>query len=596
MANPFVKKQTHNMAEPVIAGKIRQSQLIATFGIGSIVDFIDNTVIIAGLDDWNNDDALKIYNENLQRITGVDYFISPKHGEGDNIWHKSRDVPSYHFPETLYCPHCKELFNIKYTNNSRCQKCNTNLVSSRFVLVCENGHMEDFPYSWWVHVGQKCDKSTEPRILMYNIEGRSDIDSLLIECKDCGKKRFISPAFSENIFSGENGYHCSGNHPHLSKKHTITDTECRALLKTRLRSSSGIYFPVVQSALAIPPWSRIAMRIIEKNYEPISFMSQEQALCYIKEKIHPKYPKQISIEDLIAAYSILIKTKNSIKKITEADVRISEYTVFLKGNIEEEDEYSACEAAIPDSLTTYFDKIVIMDKLTEVIALRGFTRLKPWNGANDDRRLVPLSSKRINWLPAVKVHGEGVFFLFNQNRINRWKSTLDNRYEELKNTFSRTYFSNDKLSDEYIMLHTFSHLLIRQLANDCGYNATSIKERIYSTYYNTVNNNDVMFGVLVYLSSSDSDGSLGGLISIAKNTDLLEKIILEMLQKAMWCSADPFCINSKNQGFESLNYAACHDCMLLPETSCEYRNILLDRVSIVGIPGNRNIGFMGDLL
>jgi hypothetical protein len=101
-----------------------------------------------------------------------------------------------------------------------------------------------------------------------------------------------------------------------------------------------------------------------------------------------------------------------------------------------------------------------------------------------------------------------------------------------------------------------------------------------------------MNGVLVYLTSSDSDGSLGGLISIAQNKNLLEKIMRKMIQKALWCSADPFCLNSNGQGFESLNYAACHDCTLLPETSCEFRNVLLDRVSIVGTPEERSLGFM----
>ena len=143
------------------------------------------------------------------------------------------------------------------------------------------------------------------------------------------------------------------------------------------------------------------------------------------------------------------------------------------------------------------------------------------------------------------------------------------------------------------MLHTFAHLLIRQIADECGYSAASIKERIYSDFSDKEDGE--MSGVLIYLSSSDSDGSMGGLISVAEDTELLDKVLKKMLQEAMWCSADPVCALSKHQGYESLNYAACYACTLLPETSCEFSNILLDRVSIVGQVDNYKLGLMGDL-
>jgi len=74
----------------------------------------------------------------------------------------------------------------------------------------------------------------------------------------------------------------------------------------------------------------------------------------------------------------------------------------------------------------------------------------------------------------------------------------------------------------------------------------------------------------------------------------MQSILKNMLHKALWCSADPLCCTSTQQGFHSLNYAACHDCVLLPETSCEFRNVLLDRISIVGTPEKPDIGLMGN--
>ena len=76
----------------------------------------------------------------------------------------------------------------------------------------------------------------------------------------------------------------------------------------------------------------------------------------------------------------------------------------------------------------------------------------------------------------------------------------------------------------------------------------------------------------------------------------MSRTVSSMLQEASWCSSDPICSESKNQGYASLNYAACHACTLLPETSCEARNCLLDRVSIVGTYDDRSLGFFGELL
>ena len=150
----------------------------------------------------------------------------------------------------------------------------------------------------------------------------------------------------------------------------------------------------------------------------------------------------------------------------------------------------------------------------------------------------------------------------------------------------------ENFSARYVLLHTLSHLLIRQLSLECGYSGASIKERIYSTYPES----DVkMAGILLYTSSSDSDGSLGGLVRKGL-PESFEMIFRNMLQEASWCSSDPICIESHAQGYDSLNYAACHACSLLPETSCEMRNCLLDRAAVVGTIKDRERGFFGALL
>lgn len=140
-------------------------------------------------------------------------------------------------------------------------------------------------------------------------------------------------------------------------------------------------------------------------------------------------------------------------------------------------------------------------------------------------------------------------------------------------------------------MHTFSHLFIRELEYCCGYEATSLKEKIYASN----KENSKMSGFLVYTASSSSDGSLGGLVRQGRGKNFVN-IVISLLERAKWCSNDPICIETKEQGKYSMNYSGCYACALLPEISCENNNILLDRKAIVGSYEDRNFGYFGGLL
>ena len=143
------------------------------------------------------------------------------------------------------------------------------------------------------------------------------------------------------------------------------------------------------------------------------------------------------------------------------------------------------------------------------------------------------------------------------------------------------------LSSKYVLLHTISHLLIRQLSFEAGYSEASLRERIYC---NSPENLNKMQGILIYTAAGDADGTLGGLVRQAK-PERLPAILDSMLNISRWCANDPLCIESKGQGFESLNLSACYACALLPETSCEEFNKFLDRALVAGTPNIAEIGF-----
>lgn len=588
-------------------GEVRQTQLITTYGIGSIVDFVRDTVMIAGVDDWdtgkNADDieSRRIFNENLQALTGAKYFLQPKLSTGSGFI-KSADIPAFVFPEWLYCPRCNGLINAKEManqknprkclfNNKDGKPCNGSLIASRFVVICENGHIEDFPYSWWIHGQQECNR---PKLSMYNVGGRSDIESLFVKCVTCGKSRGMNGVFASHALAGENGYPCKGNHPHL-KERKAREPDCDAPLKTSVRSSTKVYFPVTMSALLIPPWSQKAVEIIQKEYDALEHMPDP------KPYLDKKTTSSVDISQLLKAFEIVKARKGSSLPRNEENIYQDEYKVLTANGKTNDDDYSAFVADIPVGFERYFEQITVVDRLTVTEALVGFTRSKPWsgdtgNGGENQRMLSPLSTYKKDWFPAVQLRGEGIFIQFRQDAINDWKSRISTRYAKMREQLQTSYMKSrcDRFSEEYVMLHTFSHLFIRQLSIECGYSASSLKEKIYSTFADS--NGETMNGVLIYTASSDCDGSLGGLISVAQNTEKLQNILIDMLHRAAWCSGDPLCVTSLEQGLNSLNYSACHDCTLLPETSCEFRNVLLDRVSIIGTPDEPELGFMRDLL
>jgi hypothetical protein len=615
MAKPLFKTKSRLTAEkPRNVGEIRQSQLIYTFGIGSIVDFSKDTVIIAGIDNWHNDpdNELKIYNEKLQNIAGVEFFLPPKSTQIINTKYYIKDTPSYIFPEFYYCTKCFNLYHYSKIlhKDFKCPSCKIYLVPSRFVILCDNGHIDDFPFNWWVHSGLECSKTTDPVIKMFNIQGRSDINSLWLKCTSCGKTRPLSGAFSESPFSGTVCLKCSSNHPHLPSKKIKGETIlCNSPLKTRLRSSSGVYFPTTLSALSIPPWSKKAVQFIERNYNEICYMGSR-----VDEYLKSKETKSMTFEQLKNAFHIVSEQKNRNIAHTVENIYSDEYNVLISDYsditynstntldliYDTTDEFFASSGSIPNNFSKYFDKITIVDKLTVVQTLIGFTRLRPWGGdlnkdSDDYKRIAPLSETKKKWLPAVKLIGEGIFFKFKAETVRAWAEKIRGRYDKMEESLNSSFFTNLRFSPAYVALHSFAHLLIRQLSNDCGYSTASIREKIYCPFPDSVLTKD-MYGVLIYLSSTDVDGSLGGLISIAQKPDQLRSILVNMLAKALWCSGDPLCIDSKSQGFMSLNYAACHDCILLPETSCEFHNILLDRASVVGYAENSLPGLMDNFI
>jgi hypothetical protein len=197
----------------------------------------------------------------------------------------------------------------------------------------------------------------------------------------------------------------------------------------------------------------------------------------------------------------------------------------------------------------------------------------------------------LGWLPAIEVRGEGIFVEINTDKFRNWIERSSTRIATLLREYERRRTVRNlaarNIDVRFIMIHTLAHALIKELTFTCGYGSASLRERLYC---NLENPEEPMNGLLIYTASGDSEGTLGGLVAQAQ-PERFERLVEEALRRSLWCSNDPVCMESPGDGALSSNLAACHGCILLPETSCEEGNRLLDRGVLVGTIDDPGLGF-----
>lgn len=639
-------------------GSARPSSLLFTYGPGAIMDLPQFTIMPSGLDDWEpiwrrRDpiapihaprllDAVRLhlgYQVNELRPFPWQPQRNPFAPEGNEL-----GVPARVFPQWLRCSGCDllgPLTKFQYDNTRRFRpdeakfehaQCRgrrdesdrkprpRTAVPARYLLVCVDGHLDEFPYDLWVHRGHACPKAEVP---VLNMTGRSvgAGSAASVICRSCKASRSMGEA--QGPAAVDRLPLCRGRHPHLDQ---FEEDGCGQQTRLMLIGASNLWFPSTYSIIVMPQSATdqtqdIADRIrVVLGDKLAKYAGQPMIVRDLLEQspFDGKVLAALSDDDLGKLLDLAQTPPPSDDQLEKArsdwepvDLLVPEWKYLQLdpiGQVHDDPSGLALSSRergrrLPSQVT----RVLAVDKLRKVNAFLGFTRIDDIDRIDDvGNRRVPLTRDgKPTWTVATRDHGEGIFLQLDEEsvaswekRVNRtgvWTSHVAAHRRNFANRFSETGLSLDQVDrrfspPRYWLLHTFAHVLIRGMSSECGYGAASLSERIYA--WPGTEDRPPAAGLLICTTASDSDGTLGGLVRLSR-ADQLERVVSQALDRARRCSSDPVCATrTPKEPEDFLHGAACHCCAMASETSCERANRFLDRRFLINLPGS-DLGFFG---
>jgi len=603
-------------AQPPL-GQARQSQVLQLYGPGAMVDLPDYALLIGGLDLWNDKGCDIIYEPRLRQLvrqaTGVaqlDLKTPPK--EVDRLKNIIGSIKAFRFPEWFVAQRVTERlafdsipcrarplvhFNDGCIQNWRYYQDDEGkypLVPVRFVMACPHGHLSDIPWRDFCFRQLNC-KNTE-RLYLLEAGTGNDFTQIYVQSESRVTRKLADALVTESNPLGN----CQGRTPWLGRRRydsemCITDGE-RTKNRLLVRSASNAYFPETLSVISLPEEANVlAKRVCELKDDLVVIKAETDVPDALRLNLRFKNAFA-GIEPALLWQEIEAQRGGSDTEVPSPKDEELKLFVGPMDGVSSASEDSLFEADVwptPDAPAWYrkaIKRVLLVHRLREVQALVGFTRFTPRTSSlgglpidtTSSNHRAPLANN-LTWAPASENKGEGIFIELDPHRIMAWARSDAVRMRTMKfvDAFEREWLATRKLDAEqfpfpgapYLLLHSLSHLLITEMALECGYGASSIRERIYA-------NSTIGYGILLFTSSSGSEGTLGGLVGAGKRiVTYLEKAF----ERGQLCSNDPFCSeHDPNHPFDirPTHGAACHGCELIAETCCEQRNEFLDRALV----------------
>ena len=607
---------------------VRLSHLLRHCSVGAVVRGPDHLVTVKDTTFWKGGDEQGIRHvERVRRALKIDKALRtpPKAKVANNGRVSGHPIPALRFPGWTQCSRCGLLHHRPWRraktgrietrgevqiDPSFCSGpgpsrqvggdvpiCGGRLEQVPWVLAHEHGYLAEVPWHALAHdeAGHPSQKTCRADWESPYLRIRHSERGYQVHCARC---RAFGPIETRFPYSEH-----EWQQPWLRKAPENRPEGLAWILEI---NDVRVHSPETRTALVIPPESRIRKgTVVDRLYS--STARQEE----IRES-RLGLQRRTTLRRISAEWGCSIdEVEDALKKIDrgyplfgesvgDGDLLGSEYRALI-GEIPDlqEDEDFVTEhhtrtwsdlggklQGTAARLIAAVDRLIAVHRLKEILVLDGFRRL-------EGRITPPDITGTVDWLPALELYGEGIFFTLRESFLRRWEADrqVRNRTRIFLDRFDgsgvRSPMGPPTVSPRFLALHTLSHLMIRELETKAGYPAASLRERIYCQSGGAADSGS-MAGVLIYVAVPDTEGSLGGLMSQAEPGRFL-RLLSSAVEAAEWCSLDPVCARQEGHGPGLLNRAACHACALVPETSCAFGNVLLDRAFVTevagGIPG-----------
>ena len=590
-------------------GQLRQGQVVSTFGPGAMLDLPDHSVLVAGLEHW-----IGVHDEiveprladklcQLLGVASIKLYAPPPDPQDSTA--PPNGIAAWQFPEWFIeqqpsptdeklpvrsrrLLHRSALTGGKFIDQDKKRR---PVVPVRFVRACRCGHIGDIDWGAFVHGGPS---DCKRRQLWIDERGTSgDLSEVWIRCECKAERSMSQAAIVQNRALG----HCNGNRPWLGP---YEKEQCGEPNRLLIRNASNAYFPQLLSVISLPDRDERIKQAVDSIWDTLEAVENLEQLQYERKKAKVR----AVLEDLADAEVLAeIQSRTTGNSAVMKSVKQAELETLTASKQElgvDQPDGTFFARTLPSEKwqapwMSAVQRIVLVHRLREVVAQVGFTRFEA--AGPDTQGELEINVRRAalarepTWLPATENRGEGVFLQFKSAAIEAWvaRPEVQNRGRQLETGFN-AWLTEHQGSHRmfpglpYILLHSFAHLLITAVSLECGYPASSIRERIYALP-------GLGYGVLLYTGTSDSEGTLGGLVEVGRR---IHDHMRKALEMGELCSNDPVCAEHQPENTHERRFlqgAACHGCLLIAETSCEQRNEFLDRALLVPTLENLDVEF-----
>ena len=594
---------------------LRRSQFVTVYGPGALIEGPNGSRLIPsfnGLGKHCKDSFFKKYElKDIRMSRLLDEEIDSSYenhlleipsnsaiadGE-ENVIYSTVVFPAWHIcykrnPAILYYdkinePHCDAY------NPVKCGECDKeNNPNVRFVRACPDGHLDEVYWKGEVHGGSStCDGHP---YYYWRVNG-SALSDIIIECPKCHSYTDMNQIY-------KNKHKCTGRTPEKEELRGYPiafakidrKKDCEEVMSVIQKQSSSLRLAITKTLLKIPQFDESIMDSLMNN------KMEGFIRGLLKVQAPEEIDKQIILDFALDCYSNkdykkLVKFFENhefidyYNRFTKVDERNPDYTSSLdeefkslRGDKKESENFAKSDFFHYDLKGLDYEfplDVCGIEKLTTVTAQLSYqrnphTKKNPETGEIEEGESISVGyvdekTKKI-WYPAFKGVGEGIFITSEENPLT-YIDGLDDIIRTWERAILPSYKDRPDISNPlFVWWHTLSHAVLKSLSLSCGYSSASLHERVY------IDEVSGKGGILIYNTSPGDDSGMGGLVDTVYNKNEFNKVLKNAMNTLLVCSNDPLCSSIQLEK-NDVNGSACHNCLLVSETSCEHRNSFLDR-------------------